>query len=50
MTRNDLISMLGLLPQFNDTNASMDLDPPGQPDGGSPGEGYLKCVQSLEPI
>ena len=25
-------------------------NPPGQPGGGSPGEGYLKCVQSLEPI
>ena len=24
--RNDLICMLGLLPQFNDTNASMDLE------------------------
>ena len=25
-------------------------NPPGQPGGGSPGEGYLKCVQSLKPI
>ena len=25
-------------------------NPPGQPGGGSPGEGYLKCVQSVEPI
>ena len=25
-------------------------NPPGQPGGGSPGEGYVKCVQSLEPI
>ena len=26
VTRNALICMLGLLPQFNDTNASMDLE------------------------
>ena len=25
-------------------------NPPGQPGGGSPGEGYLRCVQSLKPI
>ena len=25
-------------------------NPPGQPGGGSPGEGYLKCVQSLKSI
>ena len=34
--------MLGLLPQFNDTNASMDLEQNGG--GGLPGEGYLKFV------
>ena len=30
------------------TKSNQDL--PGQPGGGLPGEGYLKCVQSLETI
>ena len=47
--------MLGLLPQFNDINASMDIEksyqnPSGQPGGGLPGEGYLKCEQRLKQI
>ena len=33
-----------------ETFIKMPKKTPGQPGGGSPGEGYLWCIQSLEPI
>ena len=51
VTRNALICMLRLLPQFKLwILKKSNQNPPGQPGGGLPGEGNLKCVQILEPI